>query len=266
MLKQNLIVGGTYGFGKEIALFLLNRDEKVATVSRSSSANLYTRHSTTFDNNHQHIKYDILKSNDLTSLHERLSNVTRHLDTLVITPALPQLDSSSLLSNEGIEYFRTMIELNFWSQLKLLTALLPLLKKSTNPMVLFFTSTAGWSNNIGWGQYNISKSLLNSLIFNLGAETEQWEKKIKIFGINPWEAKTKMNAASNISSSHIIPAFSALLKEGENYASGTIFTPDGNTHTFLEQNTNSPNLFSLYNSRNYDKLEYVREKYIINCS
>ena len=104
------------------------------------------------------------------------------------------------------------------------------------------------------------------MICNLGVEVEDDGSVIKIFGVNPWEARTQMNQASNICPSHIIPLISAIFAVQSKIPSGTIFSPDGVCHDFKDRLDPPQNIFDVYNSLHSDYLSYEREKYLLNVT
>jgi len=159
------------------------------------------------------------------------------------------------------KFLKDMLEVNFFGQLRSILKLKSMLDKSKHPTLVLFTSTAGWSSQEGWSQYNISKTLINSLITNLGSETQN--SNFKVFGINPWEARTKMNTGSHYDPTHIIPLIQSILFLRDEYQSGSIFTPDGNNNIFLNSDIEIKNIFSLMKTNFNLSLDYTRNNYLI---
>lgn len=259
--KIALVVGGSKGYGYAITQHLIQSNYETIIAARTidqSAGELLEALDLPMSNI---INSDITNNLDSENLANKINFLTDRLDTLVITAATPQVGHRMLLDKENVDSFRQMMEVNFWGQYTTIIKLLPHLKKAKKPTIILFTSTAGWSTLPGWGQYNISKSVLNALIENLGHETRSENSELKIFGINPWEAKTQMNQGSNILAEHIIPLFSSLLMMRDHYPSGSIFTPDGNVHQFIENKSENENIFVLRNKNFGQNVIYKREKY-----
>ena len=259
--KFALVIGGSKGYGYVITKHLIKSNYETIIAARTinqTAAELLKDLDLSTSNI---IKSDITNNADVENLVNKINFVTDRLDTLVITAAIPQPGHKKLLDTENVDFFRQMMEVNFWCQYTTIIKLLPYLKKAKKPTIILFTSTAGWSTLPGWGQYNISKSVLNALIENLGHETRYENSELKIFGINPWEARTQMNQGSNILAEHIIPLFSSLLMMRDLYLSGSIFTPDGNVHQFVESKSENENIFALRNKKFGEHMIYEREKY-----
>ena len=259
--KIALVVGGSKGYGYAITQHLIQSSYETIIAAKTidkSARELLEVLNLPMSNI---INSDITNDADAENLANKIDFLTDRLDTLVITAAVPQAGHKKLLDRENVDFFRQMMEVNFWGQYTTIIKLLPYLKKAKKPTIILFTSTAGWSTLPGWGQYNISKSVLNALIENLGHETRSETSELKIFGINPWEARTQMNQESNILAEHIIPLFSSLLMMRDHYLSGSIFTPDGNVHQFIENKSENENIFALRNKNFGQHVTYEREKY-----
>lgn len=259
--KFALVVGGSKGYGYAITQHLIQSSYETIIAARTIDQSAGELSETLDLPLSNIINSDITNNVDADNMANKINSLTDRLDTLVITAAIPQIGHKKLLDRENVDSFRQMMEVNFWSQYTTIIKLLPYLKMAKKPTIILFTSTAGWSTLPGWGQYNISKSVLNALIENLGHETRSENSELKIFGINPWEARTQMNQGSNILAEHIIPLFSSLLMMRDHYLSGSIFTPDGNVHQFVENKSKNENIFELRNKTFGQHVIYEREKY-----
>lgn len=263
--KKNLIVGGTSGYGLSIArnLTLLEQCVTVAGQTKRDEISVLSSVSASKEAL-QRLRYLSFDLRDETALKEaetsfRVEN--NHLDRLIISAAIPQGTARSLREYTDTE-FKDLMDINFLSQFRCFQIFSDLLRESPNGgEVYFFTSTAGWNNTQGYAAYNISKSCLNALIVNLGEDKWTKANNIKIFGIDPWEARTGMNRHSSIHPDHIIPLFNCINKLKDFLPSGTIFSPDGWIKDFIGHPNQRFNLFELCNQHgisveNYDRIKY----------
>ena len=264
-IKKNLIVGGTSGYGLSIArhLNLLGQCVMVAGQTKRDGKSVLSSISDPADATQRlgYLNFDLRDKDAVKDAETSFRVENDYLDRLIISAAIPQGSPRSLIEYTDTE-FKNVIEVNFLAQFHCFQIFSDLLQGSPNGSeVYFFTSTAGWNTTQGFGAYNISKSCLNALIVNLGED--QWTKanNIKIFGIDPWEARTGMNQHSSIHSDHIIPLFDCIAKLKDFLPSGTIFSPDGWTKEFIGHPRQRFNLFELCNHHGITVENYERIKY-----
>lgn len=124
MKKNILLIGGSHGIGLE-TVKILDNDHNVIVASRSLD--------TLKDLNVKHLKFDVLndKTADL--------DLPERLDGLVYFPGSINLKPFKMLK---LQDFEAEMQLNFFSLVKVVQALVPKLKKSENPSLVFFSSVA----------------------------------------------------------------------------------------------------------------------------
>ena len=111
------------------------------------------------------------------------------------------------------KYIHESINVNFMSNIFLFRSFVNFFKSKKKTRFIFFTSRAGWSNKVGHGVYNLSKSSLNSFVYSLSEELKYNKrfKNMEVICFEPGEAKTEMNKRSNINASIILKAIKFLL-------------------------------------------------------
>ena len=124
MRKNILLIGGSHGIGFEIALKLYD-DHNIFIASRSSE-NLGNLEVT-------HIPYDA--STDEIDI----SKLPNHLDGFVYCPGTINLKPFKMLSPD---VFKEDMQINFMFLIKVIHSILPLLKKSEQASLIFFSTVA----------------------------------------------------------------------------------------------------------------------------
>jgi len=94
---------------------------------------------------------------------------------------------------------------------------------------VFFSSEAAWHFTSGFGPYNVSKAALNSLAGSLAEETAALHPTcdVQINVLNPGEARSEMNRASERSPYAAVPMTLALLAQAPGGPNGRFFHADG---------------------------------------
>lgn len=123
-MKNILLVGGSKGIGLATAK-LLAKEHKVIIASRSKE-NLK-------DLNVKHLEFDVLKDN-ITDL-----DLPESIDGLAYFPGSINLKPFKMLKPKD---FEEEIQLNFLSLVKVVNALLPKLKNSEKPSLVFYSTVA----------------------------------------------------------------------------------------------------------------------------
>lgn len=212
--KKILILGGSSGFGKSIYNYLTQKNISVFSAGRSKN---------------NHLEIDMKKK----SFVKRLTKfcLKKNINTLIVTAANHFLD----FNNPDIfnkKYQRNLYMNSFY--LYDLVTQLNSYKSNVNSIILF-TAEGGWSGSpISHINYNLSKTLLNSIIFHIS----QSRLVNCICGIDPGEAKTKMNKSSTESPDKCIPMILRLIENMSNYPeniNGTFFHVDGRHLSFLKK-------------------------------
>lgn len=206
--KRVWVIGGCTGYGKEIVLFFLRKNYEVI-ISSSNPLKLKD-----FSEKHQEfknlktIRIDLSNEAIIERVCKKILGNTG-LDHIFITSAISNSNASKLpfLTEKKSKIYK-YFDINSIGPWLVIKNIFPkILKFQKSIKIYLFTSKAGWANNINFGFYNVSKSLLHHTIINLSEEIKiNYEKfKCSFFLIEPGEAKTEMNKGSNISPKVIIP-------------------------------------------------------------
>jgi NAD(P)-dependent dehydrogenase (short-subunit alcohol dehydrogenase family) len=167
-----LIVGGTSGIGSSIVENLVQQGNNVITFSRNSTQ-------TSPNDNHQHFIWDAtnpeIPSIDFT-----------HLDGLVYCPGTINLKPFHRFTDEEIlEEFTT----NTLGAVRILRNMLPLLKKSTSPSVVLFSTVAVQTGMPFHANISMAKGAIEGLTRSLAAE---WAPLIRVNAIAPSLTQTPL--------------------------------------------------------------------------
>jgi NAD(P)-dependent dehydrogenase (short-subunit alcohol dehydrogenase family) len=167
-----LIVGGTSGIGSTIVENLIQQGNNVITFSRNSTQ-------TSPNDNHQHFIWDA------TNPETPSINFT-HLDGLVYCPGTINLKPFHRFTDEEIlEEFTT----NTLGAVRILRNMLPLLKKSTSPSVVLFSTVAVQTGMPFHANISMAKGAIEGLTRSLAAE---WAPLIRVNAIAPSLTQTPL--------------------------------------------------------------------------
>jgi 3-oxoacyl-[acyl-carrier protein] reductase len=135
-MKTYLIVGGSRGVGQEVARAFSNRsDIELFTVSRTKS------HFGTW------IESDVSRSDDIFKIAKQFQN--KRLDALLYLGGTWEKDAFTKnydFENSHFDEIDNVIGVNLIAPLKITKTLLPSLKLSQNPKVIFMGALSGLSN------------------------------------------------------------------------------------------------------------------------
>ncbi len=153
-MKQFLIIGASSGIGKQLTEQLLSEGHRVFGTYRNTKV----------DSTHANVSYHYL---DVMEDSLSLDFLPSQLDGLVYCPGSINLKPFARIQPQ--EYI-TDYELNVVGAVKVLQAVLPLLKKSKNPAVVFFSTVAVQVGFQFHSQVAASKGALEGLTRALAAE------------------------------------------------------------------------------------------------
>ena len=201
-----LVVGGSSGYGRALKDHFLSREWIV------NSAGLSSRNDYQIDLQSEHCVNELA-----------LKVMNGKYEYLVITAATAFLGDQW----ESQGYDRTYISKMHLNAFCLWTLCRQLSKLDYMPnAIILFTSEAAWSQSPkSHLHYNLSKSILNTLIINM------YEcYNLVCIGVDPGEARTRMNRNSQRSPSTIIPIIEwifAMSKKRPEDLAGKFFHSDG---------------------------------------
>lgn len=171
-MKTIVIIGGSKGIGKAIAQLELATN-KVINISRTESEITHQ--------NYSHFSCDIL--------HDELPTI-EHVDTLIYCPGSINLKPFERLK---IDDLKTDYEINYLGAVKAIQKYLPLLKASTKPSILLFSTVASKLGMPYHASIASAKSAVEGLVKSLAAE---FAPLIRINAIAP--TVTNTNLASKL--------------------------------------------------------------------
>ena len=260
---QVVIFGASSGYGLSIVKKCLAQERNVIACSRKATVSA--------ELNHLRFKYgtklelsdlDVLDEGQVSDFFDDLSFSQHQLDDVYFTVGEPQDRSHQLplLDVDKEDYFK-VLEINAYSAFNLLRTALRSTSRIEISAFVFLSSTAALSSKCGHGPYNTSKLLLNGLMMNLASELKFSGSSTKVFGLDPWEAKTRMNRRSDISPDHILPVIEAISECKSWLRTGLIFSPDGNHVIFPGAEVLNKNLFAIYRDLCSRELDYIHDNF-----
>ena len=193
--KNILITGASNGIGKSLSENLSKYGANVIMLSRNENAL-----DAIYDSLKEKYKTDpcILKC-DLENLDDKksqeianiISNNYKCLDSVIHNAAI--LEKMSDIESFDLQTWDKVMKVNLTSAFILSKYLIPLMKSSTTPRIIFTTSSVGKKGKAFWGAYSVSKAGVNALSNILNDELESISN-IKIFNFDPKATQTNMRA------------------------------------------------------------------------
>ena len=193
--KNILITGASSGIGKSLAINLSKFGANVLMLSRNESAL-----DSIYDEIKEKYKVDpcILKC-DLENLDDNKSreivNIIlenyKSLDAVIHNASL--LEKMADIQSYDSKTWEKVLKVNLTSSFILSKHIIPLMRSSSNPRIIFTTSSVGNKGKAFWGAYSVSKAGINALSEILADELES-VSNIKIFNFNPKATQTSMRA------------------------------------------------------------------------
>lgn len=130
--------------------------------------------------------------NAYTSLANSIDEEFGHLDGLVHNAGILG-DRHSIEQYDAVQWQQVM-HVNLTAPFALTQVLLPLLKKTQNPSIIFTSSGVGRQGKAFWGAYSVSKFGTEALSQILAAENSP--DGVRVNCINPGPVRTKMRLAA----------------------------------------------------------------------
>ena len=233
------LIGAGTGYGRALSIYFLKRGFKVIISGRRESLlrelkQQLVKSGIAKTGKVSYLVYDCSEPND-PSISEFFAT---HVDFLAAVlfcagRAAARVTDTPMLDLSETELMDT-IDVNALGALRSVRAALPYLEKGPSGVrqVYLFSSMAGWSAKVGWGDYSISKALLNAIGRNLSQEFLERHKSnqtplIKVLIVIASEAKTEMNQGSQISPNIANPLIEHCLDFPEFFVSGGAYFFNG---------------------------------------
>lgn len=183
-MKSILITGASTGIGKACAEAAAKNNFIVYAGHRKDSDGeaLKNLHA-----NIRPIKMDVQSGQDRKAVVEIILKGQGHLDCLFNNAGISASGPSEF---HALEKYREQMEVNFISPVAMTQSFLPLLRKSSDPRILFTGSAAGLLAKPMLSSYSASKFALESYVDVLRIELAPWNIQISIF--EPGKIKTEI--------------------------------------------------------------------------
>lgn len=144
------------------------------------------------------IEADLTKQNDIETATETIRQKTRKVDVLINNVGVMVMRKFETMNENDID---TLIALNLRSHIILTHKLLPLLKESANPHIVFMSSMAAKSSIVGESVYAATKAGITNFANVLRNE---YRGQIKVSVVHSWGVNT-WNASAEVAKSLLQP-------------------------------------------------------------
>lgn len=173
-----LITGASRGIGRATAQQLDRPDNQLLLVATSKGS---------FKQDFRNAKLfaaDLTKEADITRLANEVSETTDHIDVLINNAGVMVMKKFEQMTETDI---MLMLDLNLRAHILLTHALLPALRKSSDPQIVFMSSMAAKSSIVGESVYAATKSGITNFANVLRSELGP---KIRISTVHAWGVDT----------------------------------------------------------------------------
>ena len=193
--KNILITGASNGIGKSLSENLSKYGANVIMLSRNENAldAIYDSLKEKYKTDPCILKCDLEDLDDKKS--QEIANIIsknyQNLDSVIHNAAI--LEKMSDIESFDLQTWNKVMSVNLTSAFILSKYLIPLMKSSITPRIIFTTSSVGKKAKAFWGAYSVSKSGVNALSNILSDELESISN-IKVFNFDPKATKTDMRA------------------------------------------------------------------------
>jgi 3-oxoacyl-[acyl-carrier protein] reductase len=164
-----IVTGGTRGMGRSISVDLAKQGIIVQAVYRSNEeAALETKKEiSALSSGSDIIKADLGDPKTVKSAIEGIAQKLGRIDILVNNAGIFDF---SFIEDMTEEYFDNVFNVNFKSQLRMIQAVIPYMKKQKYGRIINATSIAGRFSDVGLVAYGSSKAAINILTMIASAE------------------------------------------------------------------------------------------------
>lgn len=169
-----LITGTSKGIGLHLAKYYTQKGHTVIGCSRSSTSYSHELY--------KHFSIDITKEEDILSITKNIKKQYKHIDVLVNNAGIASMNHFLFTSLENL---RSVMDTNFFAPFSLIRACVNLLKKSSQPRIINFTTVAVPLNLEGELVYVASKAALEAMTKILAKELAQFNITVNALGPTP---------------------------------------------------------------------------------
>lgn len=193
--KNILITGATAGIGKSLAYYLSENGSNTLMLSKDESMldSIYDEIVNKYKTDPCILKCDLenLNEDGASEIKKIICENYESIDAVIFNAAI--LEKMSDIESFDLKTWEKILKVNLTSVFLITKNLIPLLKESSNPRIIYTTSSVGKKGQAFWGAYSVSKAGLNALSEIIADEVES-VSKIKVFNFDPKATQTKMRS------------------------------------------------------------------------
>ena len=203
--KNILITGVTSGIGKILTECLSSYGANIIMLSKNEAVldAMYDEMIKKDKTDPLILKCDLEKLNEENA--SKMSKIIQenyaNLDAVIFNAAI--LGKMSDIESYDQTTWEKILKVNLTSTFLMAKNLLPLLKESINPRIIFTSSSVAKKAKAFWGAYSVSKAGLNALSEIISDEVES-VSSIKVFNFNPKATRSKLRSRAYPAENHKI--------------------------------------------------------------
>ena len=185
--KLVLITGASSGIGAATAYEFAKQKASLALVGRNENRlKIVKSKATEIGANCEYFIFDLYKLDMIEDLIDKIENhFSSNISFLINSAGFGVL---GLVDNVPIEEFKKNMEINFYSPLKIIQRILPMMKKKNFGQIISLFSGVGKRGLPGVSSYCASKFALNGLFESLRVEVQKYN--IDVILVSPGLVKT----------------------------------------------------------------------------
>ena len=193
--KNILITGASKGIGRAVSKELSRLGANIILLAKNETLldSIYDEIIETSNTTPCIIKCDLsdldeIKSQEIVNI---ISQNYKSLDCIIHNAAT--IEKMSNIEDFDLKSWERILKVNLTSSFLLTKFLLPLMKSTKNPRLIFTSSGVAFEGKAFWGAYSVSKGGSKVLSEILSDELEHIEN-FKVFNFNPMATRTDMRA------------------------------------------------------------------------
>ena len=193
--KNILITGASKGIGRAVSKELSRLGANIILLAKNEALldNLYDEIIETSNTTPCIIKCDLSDLDEIKTqeIFNIISQDYKNLDCIIHNAAT--IEKMSNIEDFDLKSWEKILKVNLTSSFLLTKSLLPLMKPTKNPRLIFTSSGVAFEGKAYWGAYSVSKGGSKVLSEILSDELEHIEN-FKVFNFNPMATRTDMRA------------------------------------------------------------------------
>ncbi len=193
--KNILITGASKGIGRAVSKELSKLGANIILLAKNEALldSIYDEIIETSNTTPCIIKCDLsdldeIKTQEIVNI---ISQDYKNLDCIIHNAAT--IEKMSNIEDFDLQSWEKILKVNLTSSFLLTKSLLPLMKPTKNPRLIFTSSGVAFEGKAYWGAYSVSKGGSKVLSEILSDELEHIEN-FKVFNFNPMATRTDMRA------------------------------------------------------------------------